>query len=37
VRRDAEVGPLIGAAVEGYAEDVRAGRFPGPEHCFGVK
>jgi 3-methyl-2-oxobutanoate hydroxymethyltransferase len=37
VRRYAELAPLITAAVEAYAEDVRARRFPGPEHCFGVK
>jgi len=37
VRRYAELAPLIAAAVEAYAEDVRARRFPGPEHCFGVK
>jgi 3-methyl-2-oxobutanoate hydroxymethyltransferase len=37
VRRYAELAPLIAAAVEAYAEDVRARRFPGPEHCFGMK
>jgi 3-methyl-2-oxobutanoate hydroxymethyltransferase len=37
VRRYAELAPLIAAAVEGYADDVRARRFPGPEHCFGMK
>ena len=37
VRRYAELAPLITAAVEAYAEDVRARRFPGPEHCFGMK
>jgi 3-methyl-2-oxobutanoate hydroxymethyltransferase len=37
VRRYAELAPLIAAAAEAYAEDVRARRFPGPEHCFGVK
>ena len=24
-------------AVAAYADDVRARRFPGPEHCFGAK
>ena len=37
VRRHAELAPLIAAAVETYAEDVRARHFPGPEHCFGMK
>jgi len=35
VRRYTELAPLIGAAAEAYAADVRARRFPGPEHCFG--
>ena len=35
VRRYTELAPLIGAAAETYAADVRARRFPGPEHCFG--
>jgi len=26
----------IGEAAAAYAADVRARRFPGPEHCFGV-
>jgi 3-methyl-2-oxobutanoate hydroxymethyltransferase len=37
VKRYAEVAPTIGQAVAAYAEDVRARRFPGPEHCFGAK
>jgi 3-methyl-2-oxobutanoate hydroxymethyltransferase len=37
VRRYAELTPLITAAAEAYATDVRARRFPGPEHCFGMK
>jgi 3-methyl-2-oxobutanoate hydroxymethyltransferase len=37
VKRYAELAPLISAAAEAYAEDVRARRFPGPEHCFGTK
>jgi 3-methyl-2-oxobutanoate hydroxymethyltransferase len=35
VKRYAAVGHLISAAVNDFAEDVRARRFPGPEHCFG--
>ncbi len=37
VKRYAELGRQISAAAKAYGEDVRAGRFPGPEHCFGVK
>ena len=37
VKRYAELAPTIDLAVKAYAEDVRARRFPGPEHCFGVK
>ncbi|MGH7047858.1 MAG: 3-methyl-2-oxobutanoate hydroxymethyltransferase [Stellaceae bacterium] len=37
VKRYAELAPLISAAAESYAADVRARRFPGPEHCFGGK
>jgi 3-methyl-2-oxobutanoate hydroxymethyltransferase len=37
VRRYAELAPLITAAAAEYAADVRARRFPGPEHCFGMK
>ncbi len=37
VKRYAELGPLISAAAETYAADVRARRFPGPEHCFGTR
>ncbi len=36
VRRYAELGPQITAAVTAYAVDVRQRRFPGPEHCVGV-
>jgi 3-methyl-2-oxobutanoate hydroxymethyltransferase len=36
VKRYAELAPLIAAAAEAYAGDVRARRFPGPEHCFGA-
>ncbi len=34
VKRYAELGKGIAEAAHSYAEDVRAGRFPGPEHCF---
>jgi 3-methyl-2-oxobutanoate hydroxymethyltransferase len=34
VKRYAELGRAIHAAVEQYCQDVRAGRFPGPEHTF---
>lgn len=37
VRRYAELGPTASAAAAAYAEDVRARRFPGPEHVFGRK
>jgi 3-methyl-2-oxobutanoate hydroxymethyltransferase len=37
VKRYAELAPLISAAAEAYAADVRARRFPGPEHCFGTR
>ncbi len=37
VKRYAEIGPTIAAAVAAYAEDVQARRFPGPEHCFAPK
>ncbi|WP_428375394.1 3-methyl-2-oxobutanoate hydroxymethyltransferase [Lichenicoccus sp.] len=36
VKRYAELGRQVEAAAEAYAADVRARRFPGPEHCFGV-
>ena len=37
VRRFAELGDEIGAAAAEYAADVRARRFPAPEHCFGTR
>ncbi len=37
VRRYADLQKRASAAVAAYAEDVRARRFPGPEHCFGVR
>lgn len=33
-KRYAELAPIISQAVENYAADVRAHRFPGPEHVF---
>jgi 3-methyl-2-oxobutanoate hydroxymethyltransferase len=35
-RRYAEIGDRIAEAASAYAADVRARRFPGPEHCFGA-
>ena len=37
VKRYRELGDEISAAAAAYAADVRARRFPGPEHCFGIK
>ena len=34
VKRYGEVGAAVEAAAVAYAADVRARRFPGPEHCF---
>lgn len=34
VRRYAEVAPTIESAIRAYVDDVRARRFPGPEHVF---
>lgn len=36
VRRYAELGADMERAFRAYAEDVRAGRFPGPEHCYPI-
>jgi 3-methyl-2-oxobutanoate hydroxymethyltransferase len=36
VKRYAELGDAVAEAAQRYAEDVRARRFPGPEHCFGA-
>ena len=36
VKRYAELGASIGPAASAYADDVRARRFPGPEHCFNI-
>ncbi len=35
VKRFAELGAEVGKAAADYAAEVRARRFPGPEHCFG--
>jgi len=37
VRRYGNLGPAIEAAIEGYATDVRARAFPGPEHVYEMK
>ena len=34
VKRYAELGEAVASAAASYAADVRARRFPGPEHCF---
>lgn len=37
VKRFGNLGPMIEAAIEGYATEVRARSFPGPEHVYGTK
>ncbi|MBL6957741.1 MAG: 3-methyl-2-oxobutanoate hydroxymethyltransferase [Rhodospirillales bacterium] len=37
VKRYMELGQGIAEAARMYSEEVRAGTFPAPEHCFGVK
>lgn len=37
VKRYAQLGPQVSAAVQAYAEEVRSRAFPGPEHCFSDK
>jgi 3-methyl-2-oxobutanoate hydroxymethyltransferase len=37
VKRYADLGAAMSAAAGAYADDVRARRFPGLEHCFGVE
>ncbi len=37
VRRYGELGPMIEAAIQGYANDVRSRAFPGPEHVYALK
>jgi 3-methyl-2-oxobutanoate hydroxymethyltransferase len=36
VKRYANLAPAVAAAATSYAEDVRARRFPGPEHCYSL-
>ncbi|RAU23874.1 3-methyl-2-oxobutanoate hydroxymethyltransferase [Paramagnetospirillum kuznetsovii] len=36
VKRYADLRPIITAAVESYAAEVKTRAFPGPEHCFGL-
>jgi 3-methyl-2-oxobutanoate hydroxymethyltransferase len=36
VKRYAELGPIIEAAVRAYADEVKTRRFPGREHCVGA-
>jgi 3-methyl-2-oxobutanoate hydroxymethyltransferase len=36
VKRYAEVGTVVEAAFRDYARDVRAGAFPGLEHCYQI-
>ena len=37
VKRYGDIGPGIEAAVAGYARDVRARAFPGPDQVYGMK
>ena len=37
VKPYADLKTGLDEAIAAYAEDVRARRFPGPEHCFGAK
>ena len=37
VKRYADMAGLLSDAAAAYAEDVKARRFPGPEHCFGMR
>lgn len=36
VKKYAELGAEVSKAAAAYTEDVKARRFPGPEHCFGA-
>ncbi|HXF95242.1 MAG TPA: 3-methyl-2-oxobutanoate hydroxymethyltransferase [Gemmatimonadales bacterium] len=36
VKSYAEIGREVEAAFRRYADDVRSGRFPGPEHCYPI-
>jgi 3-methyl-2-oxobutanoate hydroxymethyltransferase len=37
VKRYGDLAGAVGEAVAAYAAEVRARRFPGPEHCFAVR
>ncbi|HEX8851784.1 MAG TPA: 3-methyl-2-oxobutanoate hydroxymethyltransferase [Gemmatimonadaceae bacterium] len=37
VKRYADVGTVVEASFRQYASDVRAGRFPAPEHCYPIE
>ena len=37
VKRYADLGQQIAEAARNYSADVRTGKFPGPEHCFGMR
>jgi 3-methyl-2-oxobutanoate hydroxymethyltransferase len=37
VKRYGDLGPGIEAAIAGFAKDVRARAFPGPEHVYGMR
>ena len=37
VKRYVDLGAALNDAAKAYADDVRNGRFPGLEHCFGVE
>jgi len=37
VKRFANLGELVSKAASEYSQEVRAGKFPAAEHCFGVK
>ena len=37
VKRFGDLGPSIERAVKGYAEEVRARSFPGPEHVYPMR
>jgi 3-methyl-2-oxobutanoate hydroxymethyltransferase len=37
VKRYADLGQQIADAAKNYSEDVRSGKFPGPEHCFAMR
>lgn len=37
VQRFAEIGAAARDGIQAYAAQVRDGRFPGPEHIFGIQ